>query len=478
MLRTLPRMTTLPNRIVPSNIEAEQAVLGSVLLDAEFSFQNIKLEPIDFYLEKHGWIFEAMLTLKNRNESIDNITLADELDRKGLLNDVGGVAYITSLLNAVPSALNVKHYGEIVRDTSTRRKFISASGDIAGFAYDMELPIDQVKHHSMEALSRVNTNATESLVSAYEVGWQYGNKQEQILLNPGHTFGIPTGFRALDRVIGGLDNEYYIIAGRPAMGKSALVQGTVLNIARMWREQGVNKSVAIFTLEVSSESNFRRLLAIRYGYEIRELKTGLKARGDGVYSPFKEAEREELFLQIRDIGTLPIFFNDATGITTAEAMDAVIEKQNSEYPVGLVIFDYLGLAGDVPIGRGDGRTQQVGAISRGLKKISSSLKIPVLALAQLNRSVEGRADHRPTLSDLRDSGDVEQDAFAVMFVHREKYYYPTLELWQAAHKKNEQYPGDTASVIIAKNKDGATEDVPLFFDEKHVRFTDVESVYA
>lgn len=452
--------------VVPSNIEAEQAVLGALVIDPD---AIVKVLPIlkvgDFYLEKHDWIFEAAVAVHARHDPIDYLTLAAELEKRGHLNDVGGAAYITALINAVPTAVHVQYYAGLVRQTAVARQLISASGEIAGIGYDAEGSAAEMQSRAQAALSRIQWCGRSKFKTLEEIG---GGMEESVvegLEHPGLVRGVATGYRALDNALHGLrGGDLIVIAGRPGSGKSSLAHGIAINAAR----QG--KRTAYFSLEMSNELMMTRTVCILGGFDSIEIDAGLKRNPNGTWRRWSQEEKAILLDYWVRAEALPIFLNDASSITTAEATADAAELA-ARQGVDLVVFDYLGLAGD----RADNRVQQVGAISRGLKALARQLNVPVLEISQLNRKCEERADKKPCLADLRDSGDVEQDADVVIFIWRPKMYWKNETDWHAVFP-HEDYPDRIATLPIEKNRHGPTDGhISMLYEEIHTRFVDIDA---
>ncbi len=449
--------SSTPTRSVPCNVEAEQAVLGALLIDPD---AIIKAAPIaradDFYLEKHAWIYEAVVALHERREPVDFLTVVSELERAGRLNDVGGAAYITALINAVPTAVHVEQYAQIVERTSTLRRLISASGDIAGLAYDGAEDIDAVIDQAEQLIFGVAQRrmAREMIPMRLAVD-QFLDRLDYVQKHQGEILGVPTGFIDLDRLLGGFQpSDLIIIAGRPGSGKTSFGL-SLMEHAALTRK----KRVALFSLEMSAEQLVQRLVAGRAKIESQNLRIG----------KINDAEWPELVKATGELSEAQVFIDDSAAITPIE-IRAKARRLQSEYGLDMVIIDYLQLMSIR--GRIENRVQEISQISRQLKELARELHVPVVALSQLSRAVESRQDHRPQLADLRESGSIEQDADVVIFIFREKMYYPTLEKWQAAHPRQE-YPDKVAEILVAKHRHGPTRDMQLLFIEEQAKFVDL-----
>ena len=439
-------MTSL-ERTVPHNIEAEESVLGSLLIDPEALFRVASfLKPEDFYLRKNGWIYEAILTLHERRLPIDFVTLCTELEAREQLEEVGGAAYITQLVNTVPSAINVEAYGHLVEHTAVRRRLIGAAGDIVQLAYREEQVIEEVIDRSEQALFSISQRRlTRELTPIQDVVRSYYDRIEYLHAHRGEPLGILTGFTDLDRLLGGLQrSDLIIVAARPGVGKTSLC----LSFARHAARSG--KHVALFSLEMSAEQLVQRIVSAETGIDAQRLRLA-------------ELQENEwpLFVQATGvISELPVFIDDTPSLSALQ-LRTKARRIHAEYGLDLIVVDYLQLmTGDVRV---ENRVQEVSYISRMLKGLARELDTPVVAASQLSRAVEQRADKRPVLSDLRESGSLEQDADVVMFIYREEMYQPQTE---------KQHIAD---VIVSKHRNGPTGAVQLFFRQQLAQFLDAET---
>lgn len=448
------RTTIAPEKRVPSNIEAEQAVLGALLIDPD---AIIKVAPIaradDFYLEKHAWIIEAIFALHERREPVDFLTVTSELERRGKLNDVGGPAYIAALINAVPTAVHVEHYAHIVEQTSILRRLIAASGEIAGLAYDGAEEIDSVIDRAEEVIFAVaQRRMSREMIPMRVAVDQFIDHLDYVQKHQGEILGISTGFIDLDKLLGGFQpSDLIIVAGRPGSGKTAFSLSVMQHAAITKR-----KRVALFSLEMSAEQLVQRLVASMAVIDSQNLRIGR----------IRDEEWPKLVQATGVLSETQIFIDDSAALTPIE-IRAKARRLQSEFGIDLVLIDYLQLM--TVRGRIENRVQEISQISRQLKELARELRVPVVALSQLSRAVESRQDHRPQLADLRESGSIEQDADVVIFIFREKTYYPTLEKWQAAHPHKE-YPDKIAEIIVAKHRHGPIRDLQLLFVEEQARF--------
>jgi replicative DNA helicase len=436
-------MTSL-ERTVPNNIEAEESVLGSLLIDPEALFRVASfLKPEDFYLRKNGWIYEAILTLHERRLPIDFVTLCTELEAREQLEEVGGAAYITQLVNTVPSAINVEAYGRLVEHTAVRRRLIGAAGDIVQLAYREEQVIEEVIDRAEQALFSISQRRmTRELTPIQDVVRSYYDRIEYLHAHRGEPLGVLTGFTDLDRLLGGLQrSDLIIVAARPGVGKTSLC----LSFARHAARSG--KHVALFSLEMSAEQLVQRIVSAETGIDAQRLRLG-------------ELQENEwpLFVQATGvISELPVFIDDTPSLSALQ-LRTKARRIHAEYGLDLIVVDYLQLmTGDVRV---ENRVQEV---SRMLKGLARELDTPVVAASQLSRAVEQRADKRPVLSDLRESGSLEQDADVVMFIYREEMYQPQTE---------KQHIAD---VIVSKHRNGPTGAVQLFFRQQLAQFLDAET---
>jgi replicative DNA helicase len=447
---------TIPaaQKMVPSNLEAEQAVLGALLIDPD---AIIKVAPIvraeDFYLEKHAWIFESVYALHERREPVDFLTVVAELERRGKLTDAGGAAYITALINAVPTAIHVEHYAQIVERTSTLRRLIAASGEIAGLAYDGAEDIDVVIDRAEEVIFAVaQRRMTREMIPMRVAVDQFIDHLDYVQKHQGEILGVPTGFIDLDRLLGGFQpSDLVIVAGRPGSGKTSFALSILQHAAIMKK-----KRVALFSLEMSAEQLVQRLVAGMAVIDSQNLRVG----------KIRDEEWPKLVQATGVLSEAQIFIDDSAVVTPLE-IRAKARRLQSEFGLDMVVIDYLQLM--TIRGRIENRVQEISQISRQLKELARELKVPVVALSQLSRAVESRQDHRPQLADLRESGSIEQDADVVVFIYREKTYYPTLEKWQAAHPHKE-WPEKIAEIIVAKHRHGPIRDLQLLFIEEQAKF--------
>ena len=432
-------------RIPPHSVEAEQSVLGSILLDKEAMISvSETLVPEDFYKEAHKVIYESMLKLYNSQSEIDLITLTDELRDQGYLDDIGGIAYITSLSTVVPTTSNIKYYVNIVKEKSISRQLISAANDIINLGYDGSAKVEYVLENAEKKIFDISQErATNDFQPINQVISEALSMLEKLYEEKNDVTGLTTGFRDLNKKINGLQrSDLLLIAARPAMGKTAFALNLVQNAALKG-----DASVAVFSLEMSKEQLVQRMIASQSTVELKKIKTGTLADND--------------WPRITDgmaiLSGAKIHIDDTPGIKISE-LRSKCRKLKIEKGLDLVLIDYLQLMEGE--GQNESRQQEIAKISRSLKILAKELDCPVVALSQLSRAPEQRADHRPMLSDLRESGSIEQDADIVMFLYRDEYYNPDTE------KKN------IVEVIVAKNRHGETGTVELVWFGGIQKFAD------
>ena len=432
-------------RIPPHSVEAEQSVLGSILLDKEAMISvSETLVPEDFYKEAHKVIYESMLKLYNSQSEIDLITLTDELRDQGYLDDIGGIAYITSLSTVVPTTSNIKYYVNIVKEKSISRQLISAANDIINVGYDGSAIVEYVLENAEKKIFDISQErATNDFQPINQVISEALSMLEKLYEEKNDVTGLTTGFRDLNKKINGLQrSDLLLIAARPAMGKTAFALNLVQNAALKG-----DASVAVFSLEMSKEQLVQRMIASQSTVELKKIKTGTLADND--------------WPRITDgmaiLSGAKIHIDDTPGIKISE-LRSKCRKLKIEKGLDLVLIDYLQLMEGE--GQNESRQQEIAKISRSLKILAKELDCPVVALSQLSRAPEQRADHRPMLSDLRESGSIEQDADIVMFLYRDEYYNPDTE------KKN------IGEVIVAKNRHGETGTVELVWFGGIQKFAD------
>lgn len=445
-------MYIMEERVPPQNIEAEQSVLGAMLIDKEAIAKATEiLSAEDFYREAHRVIFSAMLEIYNKNEAVDMITVTDILRRDNKLEDVGGIAYITSLANVVLTAANVKYHAEIVAEKSVLRQLVKVSTEIAAMGYEANdevgVLLDTAESRILEISNR-KKRADFTPISA--VLMDSVQNIEKLLNNKGGLTGIPTGFNDLDKLTSGLHpSDFIILAARPSMGKTALALNIVQNVALRAHKRvgGDPRSVAFFSLEMSKEQLVNRMLCAEANIDSQRLRIG----------EMKEDDWTHLWDACDVMSKAKIYIDDTAGITVMD-MRSRARRLKAEHGLDLIVVDYLQLMqGSGKRNTSGDRQQEVSEISRSLKALARELDVPVLALSQLSRGVEARQVKRPMLSDLRESGSLEQDADIVAFLYREDYYNPETE-----NKHTE--------LIIAKHRNGPVDTVNLFFHKQFTKF--------
>ncbi len=436
-----------PEPLPPHNVEAEEALLGSLLIggaEAMLPVSRFGLTGPDFFIHRHGYVFEALRALYEDRRGIDLLTLADELGRRGQLADLGGSVYLSDLLVRVPTHLHAEAYAEIVKNHAVQRRLIDAAGAIARLGYDSSRPVPEMLDQARRALLDISLGSQNRRPQpADELCHQVLDDLEAQQGCPGGFSGLPTGLARLDELLGGLQRgDLIIIAGRPGMGKSALAGQIGLNVARTGRK------VLIFSLEMSGKQVMQRFLAIESGVALEALRRGRPP--DDKYGAIVTAASR--------LAGLPL------AVHTADTLDDIVAAaslQTYRHGLDLLIIDYVQLV--KARGRYENRNQELAAISRSLKTLAlNDLDLPLILVSQLSREVERRRDRRPLLSDLRDSGSLEQDADQVWFPYREDYY-----------DAKAAFPGLT-EVCIAKNRNGRVGSVQLYFQASQTSFGSIK----
>ena len=437
----------LPERVPPQNIEAEQSVLGAMLIKKEaITRAQELLRPDDFYREAHRIVFETMLELAGDNEAVDLVTLTEALRKKEMLEKVGGISFITALANYVPTAANIVYHAQIVKEKSELRHLIDAATEIASAAYEAT---DDVKDIMDDAEKKILAVAANQTGGAFEpirnIVIDTVGRVETLYENQGGLTGISTGFRDLDRDTSGLQkSDLILVAARPSMGKTAFT----LNIATYAAMHG--HTVAFFSLEMSKEQLVQRMLCSEGGIDSQRLRTG----------QLEDADWDRLINTADRVSKASIYIDDTAGINVMD-LRSKARRLKAEHGLDLIVIDYLQLMQGRARSNSDNRQQEISEISRSLKALARELDVPVVALSQLSRSVESRTVKKPMLSDLRESGSLEQDADIVMFLYREDYYD------QETERKN------ITEVIIAKHRNGPIGTIELFFQKEFTKFRDL-----
>jgi len=440
----------MTDQMTPHNLPAERAVLGSLLIDPDAYYKVASIvEASDFYVEKHRWIFGAYADLIDRGSQPDYVTLCDELDRRQQLVDMGGSTYLLELINGTPSALRAEHYAHIIERTAVYRRIIYAAGESIQIAMeDGEEPdevIGQVQDRILQATARKSDGTA---ISIRDVADRYYDHVNERRLQGVDIIGLPTGFKSLDKMLGGLQRErFYVLAGRPGMGKSGLSLSIALTVAKL------GKKVAIFSFEMGQEQLFNRWVAGESEIDSNCTFTGKMA--DEEWTVWLNA--------VSSLAELGIFIDE--GSTASPTITYVRNKARAlhmRYGLDLVVVDYIQLMEDGNRGKNDNREREVARISRGSKRMAMELKLPVLACCQLSRAVEMRKDKHPMLSDLRESGTLEQDSDVVMFMYRDDYYNPDTD------------QPHLVDLDVAKWRDGPTGRVNLYYRKETNSFHEVE----
>lgn len=436
---------------LPSNLEAEQSVLGSMFL-SKYALQKA-METLNkdlFYSESNGKIFEIITNLAEQNIPIDATTVTAELDNKKVLSQVGGVEYISDIINTVPSAANIDEYIKIVEEKAILRRLIETSTEIATEGYNSQNNISEILDNAeKKILNVVKSRKGTEFKTIQEVLYKTQSDLEKLSQSKGEITGLPTGFYDLDKVTSGLhENELIIIAARPAMGKTAFALNLATNIAMQ-----TEKTVALFNMEMGAEQLATRMLSSLGQIEGYKFRNG----------HFENEDWKKLNEAISKLADTKIFIDDTPGMTIGEIRAKCRRLASSEKGLGIVIIDYLQLISGSARYAGN-RQQEVSEISRSLKTLAMELGIPVVALAQLSRTVEGREDKRPLLSDLRESGSIEQDADIVAFLYRDDYYTKEISIDENTSK---------SEFIIAKHRSGPTTTVDLIFKRNTSTFVNM-----
>ncbi len=435
-------------RIPPNNIEAEKSVLGSLMLDPDaIHIVSDILKPEDFYNQKHSDIYGAMLKLYEKREPIDVLSVSSRLKEKKLLKEMGGNAYLAELVNIVPTASNVKHYADIVREKSVLRDLIQVSNYISNLGFDEETDVEQALDDAEKKIFSIARYSVkqkfQNIKTALGEAWE---RIDRLHKSQGELRGVPTGFTELDNMLAGLQkSDLIILAARPAMGKTALALNIARNVACK-----TNIPVGVFSLEMSSQSIVDRLISSEAHVDSWKLRTGRIS---------SEQEFQRISDALDTLSKAPLFIDDEPSNNIMQ-MRAMARRLQAEQGLGLIIVDYIQLM--MPRFRAESAVQQMTEISRSLKALARELEVPILAISQLSRAVESRHDKRPKLHDLRDSGSIEQDADVVMFIYREDRYNENTD------RQN------IAEILVEKHRNGPIGKVQLYFDPQKVSFYNIE----
>ncbi|NPV40486.1 MAG: replicative DNA helicase [Anaerolineae bacterium] len=433
----------------PHNRQAEEAVLGSVLINPESYFDVAQVLDADyFYIIRNRWIWEVFTHLHENRIPIDILTLSEELENRGQLEEIGGQAYLMMLINQTPSSLNAAAYAHIVEETSVRRRMLAAANEMAKLAYQEEKPVEDIINSAEKSIFDLSERRIRrDLQPIQNVIDEYYDRVSMLSQRSDEIFGVPTGLTDLDKLLGGLQrSDLLIIAGRPGTGKTGFLLTIAKNAALKHK-----KHVAMFSLEMSNEQLVQRMIAQDTGINTQELRSG----------KIQDDHWDILTQSMENLSNSKIYLDDTPALTPIQ-MRTKCRRLHLEHHIDLILVDYIQLmSGDT---RNDNRVQEVSYISRNLKTLARELNVPVLAAAQLSRAVEQRTDKKPMLSDLRESGSLEQDADIVMFIH-----------------KKEDIPGgaqdkELIELMVAKHRNGPTRDIEMVFIKNLAQFYDVATV--
>ncbi|AIW42417.1 MULTISPECIES: replicative DNA helicase [Paenibacillus] len=441
------------DRIPPQNLEAEQAVIGSILLQSEALITAMeRVQTEDFYDKAHQMIYEAMIELGESGQPIDLVTLTSKIQDKGQLEDIGGVSYLAKLAHGVPTAANVDYYAQIIEEKAMLRRLIRAATQIVSEGYSSGEDVAGMLSDAERKIMEISNGRSGSgFIAIRDVVMEVFDRVELLHQNKGNTTGIPSGFVDLDKMTAGFQrNDLIIVAARPSVGKTAFALNIAQNVAVRAKE-----TVAIFSLEMSAAQLVQRMICAEANLDANVMRTG-EFKGDDDWA--------KLTMGIAALSEAEIYIDDTPGITVAD-IRAKCRRLKTEKGLGMIVIDYLQLIH----GRGkagENRQQEVSEISRTLKQIARELEVPVIALSQLSRGVEQRQDKRPMMSDLRESGSIEQDADIVAFLYRDDYYN------QETEKKN------IIEIIIAKQRNGPVGTVELVFLKNYNKFANYERAHS
>lgn len=440
-------MSQALQRVPPQNIEAEEAVIGSMLIEQSAVISALEmLTPDDFYKENHRIIFRQMAEIADKLQPVDLVTLSDALRAEGALDKIGGAAELARLANFVPTAANVEYYAKIVSEKATLRRLIGTATQIAATAYSSQYEVDEILDKAEESIFRISQGRTDhGYIQLKDVLVEAMEKLEYLASNKGDVIGLPSGLSDLDNLtLGFQPSDLIILAARPSVGKTSLG----LNIARNVAIKA-DCTVIIFSLEMSREQVAQRLLCSESAINSQKLRSGFISGDD---------EWRRLSIALGRLGEAKIFIDDTPGISVME-LRAKARRVKAEHGLGLVVIDYLQL---MRARKQENRQQEISEISRSLKGLARELNVPVIAMSQLSRAVEQRQDRRPMLSDLRESGAIEQDADVVMFLYTD----PELE------------QSNAIELNVAKQRNGPTGSIKLFFSREVCRFGDLDVIHA
>jgi replicative DNA helicase len=448
-LKEQTREKSLIERVPPQNNDAEMAILGSMLIEENAINEALEIITEDcFYKNAHKKIFSSIVNLFSNNKPVDLITLTEELKQSNQLDEVGGASYLTMLANAVPTAANIKHYARIAKEKSILRSLINSATQIVTKAYEPEVNVDETLDSAESMIFEISDRRIEgNFISLKEIIKDSIETIDRLYQQKAHVTGVPSGFIDFDIKTAGLQqSDLIVIAGRPSMGKSAFA----ISIAE-YASIVEHMPVAIFSLEMSKEQLVQRLLCSHARVDVHKVRSGY----------FAPSDWPKLTAAAGKLSEAPIFIDDTPAITVME-LRAKARRLKAHHDIKLIFVDYLQLMRSSRTS--ENRQQEISEISRSLKALARELNIPLVAISQLSRAVESRTDHRPQLSDLRESGAIEQDADVVVLLLREEYYTPTLE------------NKGIAEVIIAKQRNGPTGSLKLSFIKEYARFDNLAQV--
>ncbi|MCT4612678.1 MAG: replicative DNA helicase [Clostridia bacterium] len=435
-------------KVPPHSIEAEQSVIGSMMIDPDAILVAVEtLNEEDFYKPSHRELFKAMKELYMKNEPVDLVTIKNKIEEKGVLNEIGGINYLSEMIDIVPTSARIKTYVAIVEEKSVLRKLIRAGRDISAASYEGEEGVDSILDMAEKSIFNIMENkSSEDFAEMRDVLMEAFEQIENIYTNDQDVTGVSTGFSELDHRTSGMQpSDLVLVAARPSMGKTALA----INMAQ-YASTRKNVPVAIFSLEMSKTQLINRMLCTEAMVDAQKVRTGNLSQDDWV----------KITRAMGPLSEAPVYIDDTPGISIME-MRAKCRRLKMEKGLGMIVIDYLQLMSGS--GKTESRQQEISDISRNLKALARELSVPVIALSQLSRACESRADRRPMLSDLRESGAIEQDADVVMFLYRDEYYNP-----DTTEFKNQ------AEVIIAKQRNGPTGTVHLAWLGQYTKFANLQ----
>lgn len=445
-----PKAPILP----PQNVDAEASLLGAILIDTDALVKIAdKIDSLDFYDERHQYIYEAIVQLFDKHSPIDVLTLSNQMKANDTLEAIGGSSYLAELTNFVPTAAHVEQYAEIVAQKALRRRLIKAAQDITTLGFNETNDLQELIEEAETKLFDVSQKHVQQDVTSLEnILSESFERLDELHKDKGKIRGVPTGFKDLDNILAGFQkSDLIVLAARPSMGKSALALNLAHNVAVESK-----KPVLVFSLEMSKEQLVDRMLARESGVDAWALRTG----------NLTDSDFEKIGQAMGALSEAPIYFDDSPSITVSELRTKARREAHSR-ELGLIIVDYLQLmSGGARFGSDGNRVQEISEISRGLKGIARELNVPVLALSQLSRSVESRSPQIPQLADLRESGSIEQDADVVAFIYREDYY------------NSETDRRNITDIFVKKHRNGPTGSVELYFDKEKQRFRTLDTKHT